>query len=384
MQTIDQLTTVPTTDQIFAQLIAWQVNAGIPADKWKKGGVGRSITYAVAAAYVVLATLISFIAQSGFLNTASGDFLTLLAFYVYGVTRVTATFASGSVLVSNASGSVHDLQPGELIVINGTTKKSYRNTALVHIGSGASNVSVDVEALEQGTDSNAAIGEIDTMGVALDGLTVTNPSPVLGVDGWTDSTLQAACLAKLGALSMLGPRGAYQYAIQTAKLPDGSPVNVNRFSISPSSSTGQVTIYLASPSGPVTTQDIDAVVANIEAIARPDSVTVFVNNTTTVAYSKAFTVWARAGKGVDSTTIHDAALAAVQAYVSVYDIGGVKKPPATQGYLYDDKLSEVVGDVDPAIFSVDSDEIDLAIGIGQTALIGATVTVRLVTTGATS
>lgn len=385
MLTIDQLTTVPTIDDIFNQMIAWQVNAGIPADKWKKGGVGRSITYAVAAAYVVLANLVSFIAQAGFLNTASGDFLTLLAFYVYGVQRVVATFASGTVLVSNSSGSVYDFQPGELQFINSTTGKSYRNTAAVHIGSLASNVSVDVEALEQGTDSNAAIGEIDTVDGGLNGLTVTNPSPVLGVDAWTDSTLQAACLAKLGALSMLGPRGAYQYAIQTATLPDGSPVNVNRFSISEASSTGVVTVYLASPSGPVTTQDINAVVANIEAIARPDSVTAIVNNTTTVSYSKTLTVWVRAGKGIDSTTIHDEVVAALEAYASVYDIGGVKKPPSTQGYMYDESIRAVAQAADKAIFAVDSnDGLDLAIGTSQTALITSTVNVRLVVTPVTS
>lgn len=385
MQTIDQLTTVPTTDQIFDQIISWLVNAGIPADKWRKGGVGRSIIYAIAASYVVLATLITFIASSGFLNTATGDFLTLLAFYVYGVTRVVPTFASGVVQVSNDSGSVYDFQPGELIFINSGTKKSFRNTAVIHIGAGDVGDDIDVEALEQGTDSNSAIGQIDTMGEAFNGLSVTNDAPVLGQDGWTDSTLVAACLAKLGALSMLGPRGAYQYAIQTATLTDGSPVNVNRFSISASSSTGQVTIYLASPSGPVTTQDITAVVANIEAFARPDSVTVFVNNTTTVSYSSSLIVWARAGKGVDATVIHDEVVAAIEAYASVYDIGGIAKPPSSLGYMYDEAIRAVAQAADPAIFDVDSvGGVDLLIGPSETALIGSTVEVRLVTTPQTS
>jgi len=384
MMTITQLTTTPTIDDIFAQLIAWMVNAGIPADKWRRGGVGRTIIYSIASAYVVLATLVSFIAQSGFLNTATGDFLTLLAFYVYGVQRVTATFATGVVQVSNSSGSIYDLAPGELVVQDEDTLKSYRNTSTIHIGAGASNVDVDIEALEQGTASNAAPGKITIVSVALDGLTVTNALAVLGVDAWSDSTLQAACLAKLGALSMNGPRGAYQYAIMTATLPDGTPVNVDRFSISPSSSTGVVTIYLASPSGPVTTADLTAVQANIEAIARPDTVTANTNNTTLATFSKTLTVWCRALKGVDAPTIQAKVEAALEAYQSVYDIGGIKKPPSTQGYMYDESVRAVAQASDPSIFAVDSDGIDLAIAVNQTAAIGVTVDVRIVTTPATS
>lgn len=385
MMTITQLTTVPTIDQIFAQMITWLVNAGIPADKWRRGGVGRSIIYAVAASYVVLATLVTFIAQSGFLDTATGDFLTLLAYYVYGVKRVVATNASGVVQISNSSGSIYDLNPGELVVINGVTKKSYVNTAIIHIGAGAVNVDVDVEATEQGVASNATIGQINTMGVSLDGLTVANALPVLGVDAWVDATLRAACLAKLGALSMLGPRGAYQYAIRTATLTDGTPVNVNRLSISPSSSTGIVTIYLASPSGPVTTDDLTAVKANIEAIARPDTVTVNSFNTTTVAYAPSLIVWARANKGVDAGTIAAEVSAALAAYASLYDIGGVAKPPSSQGYVYDESVRAVAQAADPAIFAVDSvGGVDLALAASQTAALTSTIDVRLVTTPVTS
>lgn len=384
MRTIEQLTTTPTADETFDTMIGWLVAQGVPADKWRQGGVGRSILRAVAQVYVLLASLITLINGAGYLETATGDFLTLLARYVYGVERVVATFASGTVTLTNSGGGVYTWNPGELVVRNSVTKKLYRNTAIVTLLAGATLTGVAVEALELGTASNAGAGEVSELAVVAAGVTVTNPSPIVGVDEQIDESLRAECLAKLGALSMAGPRGAYSYAIQSAKN-GGVPVNVNRWVISPASSTGVVSVRVASPSGAADAGDVTAIADSIENVARPDSVTLDLATVTTATYAYPLVVWARATPGVTAASLQTKVLAALASYAASYPIGGLRKPPSSQGYLYDDSVQAVAKSADPLIFAVDSTGgADLPLSFGQVPIITSTVDVRLVATAVTS
>ncbi len=382
--TITQLTTAPSTDDIFNQMITWLVAMGLPADQWRKGGVARSVLRVVAMTFANFAQLISFIASMGFLDTATGDFLTLLAFYVYGVTRVVATFATGQVLASNSSGGIYTYTPGEFIVINTITKKSFVNVSTFTLNPGDSNIPVDIEATELGTDSNSSPGQITTMGISDTGVSCTNPLAVLGLDAWTDEILRAACRAKLGSLSLMGPRGAYLYAIAVAVSPTtGQPVNVNRSSVSASSSTGTVTVYIASPTGPVTSDDIAGVVNSIERWARPDSVTATVLSVTVVSYTATLTVYARNAPGLVASTIHDEVEAALLALQENYAIGGHPKTAGGPGFLYQQEIEATATSADPAIYAVESvGGADLSVPPGHVAAIASTVTVRLITSPA--
>jgi hypothetical protein len=384
--TIEQLTATPTRDQIFDQMITWLVAQGIPADQWRRGGTARSILRVVASSYYALAVLISFIAGAGFLPTATGDFLTLLARYVYGVERVVSTFATGQILASNSSGGNYTYQPGELLVANTITKKGYRNTAAVTLNSGDVDVPVDIEAIDLGTASNATAGQITTVSISDAGVTCTNPFAVLAQNAWTDEVLRAACLAKLGALSLLGPRGAYVYAIQTATF-EGAPVNVNRWSISPSSSKGLVTIRIASPSGPVTADDLQAVKDRIEEVARPDSVTTDTDTVGVSSASRALTVWAKAVPGVDAAAIEEAVTVAIDDMLAVYPIAGIPKPPSTTGYLYADEIRATANGSHASIYAVDmTPDTDITVPDDFVASLSFTVDVRIVTlpTGASA
>jgi hypothetical protein len=134
------------------------------------------------------------------------------------------------------------------------------------------------------------------------GVTATNPGPIVGVDALSDPALRQLNTNSLGVRgSNFGPRAAYAYAIQTAvNSVTGAPVNVNRWSISIASHTGQITIYVASPAGTVTTTDLQGISNNIEALARPDAVTVLPGlvgypsapgSATTVNYGPAITCY---------------------------------------------------------------------------------------------
>lgn len=401
MQTVAQLTNAPSADTIFAQMITGLVNMGLPADKWRKGGVARSLLYTVATSFASLAITITLIASSAFLDTATGDWLTLLASKVYGVTRIAATFASGQILATNSGGFNYTFTPGQLVVQDSVTLQTYTNTTTVTVNPGFTNVPVPIQCTVQGTVGNANASEITVLVSSAPGLAITNPLSVVGIDAQTDASLRSLCQAKLGALSLMGPRGAYAYAIQSAINALGAPVNINRWSISPTSSTGQVLIYLASPAGVVTGPDVTAVQNNIEAVARPDSVTVTTQSATVVPYAPIITVWVRgtAGiptvgsggaisptlAGIDAAAILALVQTAITTNVSTYPISGVPKPPSTQGYLYDAELRGWCQAAHPAIFAVDTQTpTDFPLNAGQVAAISATVTVRLVAIGATS
>lgn len=210
------------------------------------------------------------------------------------------------------------------------------------------------------------------------GVTVTNLGAVAGIDAETDAELRDACKAKLGSLSVRGPRGAYEYAVRVATRLDGSPVNVNRLSVSSSSSTGIVNVYVASPSGAPLADDILRVGESIEAVARPEAVTVNVLAATSVAVVRDLTVWAKRLDGVSADDIKAMVEQALLAELVTYPIGGYKKPPSDQGYLYGDFIAGVAKAAHASIFDIDGSGADVALGPGEVADLESTVTVRLV------
>lgn len=382
MLTITELTTASTTTQIFQSMISWLVSQGIPANLWRPGGVARSILMVVAVTFAILSALISDFAAGAYLDTATGDWLTNLALYVYGVSRPQATYATGTVLASNSSGGTYTYQPGEWQVETDNDAENpnvfFINTQVFTLNPGASLIPVDVIATVLGSGNNAAPGDVIVVVAPDSGVTVTNTTAIVGQDAMSDPNLVALCKAKLGALSMAGPRGAYEYGIQTA-LDNGSPVNVNRWSISPSSSTGIVQVYVASPSGAASPGDVTAVAANLQAVAVPDSVTCLVDSASVVNYTNTLTVWAVTTPGLSSAILEAQVNAALIAFVSDYFVGGLPKPPSSQGYMYAEKIDAAATAANPAIFSIDNSEGDLALNAGQVAALATTLIIRFVT-----
>lgn len=187
------------------------------------------------------------------------------------------------------------------------------------------------------------------------------------------------CRDKLAALSLLGPRGAYAYAVRIAKRTDGSPVAVNRLSVSPSSSTGRVTVYVASPSGPPPAGDLDAIRAAIEAIARPDSVRAEVFAATAVAFKSALTVWAKRTDGVSADDLQTFVEHSLESFVATYPIGGIGKPPlSTKGYLYAEGIAGTAKSAHASIYAIDGANADLPLNVGEVATLAASVDVRIV------
>ncbi len=359
MITIDELLTESTADDIFDGMLSNLETFGIPARSWRIGGTGRTILRIVATLYAGFTAMMVAIAKAGFLPTATGGWLTMLAKYVYGIDRIAATYASGKLTLSNSGGGIYSFGVGDYIAKASGSGKSYANVAPFTLNP-TSTITIDIRALELGSASNAIPGAIDT-NVSSVGSSVTpgNTTAVLGTDEEIDDVLRQRCLDSLGANSNRGPRTAYATAVSSAKLSDGSPTSVNRAKISPYSSTGQVTIVLASAAGTVTVDDINAVAASVEALARPDTDTVTVSSAVAITDTRSVTVWATKTSGIDAATIMNAVVRALTLFQQAYPVGGRYQSPSTQGYLFKLAIAEAAKLVTPGV-TTDADAAALA------------------------
>jgi hypothetical protein len=374
---LDDLITPLTADQVLETFLSTLEALGIKARSWRTGGVARTILKVVATSYSSYTTVQASFIKSAFLDYAAGDWLTIAAKQIFNVDRITATFATGKITLINSSVSVYTRAAQAVRFRNPTTKKVYTNVAGFTINPGQT-LEIDIIAIELGTASNSAPTTITEFETVLFGVACSNAAAVSASPAESDTDLKARCRAKLGTISVRGPRDAYAYAVSSAKRLDGTPVDINRSQISPSSSTGTVTVYVASPSGAPIAGDITAVADNIEAIARPDSVTVSVLAATTVPLTRTLTVWCRRQNGVSSSDISDLVNTALIDAVATYPIGGLPKPPVTQGYLYADFIAGVVKSAHASIFDVDGTGADVALNPGEVATLATTLVVRIV------
>jgi hypothetical protein len=322
------LTTPLTMAQIRALMVKALVALGIRADLWIAGGVSSSILTVAAQIGATASVLIATVISGFFLPLSSGTALQLLAIYVYGVTPPAATFATGKLTLTNTGGGVYTNIPvGSFVVQNLTTKQTYTNTTIFTIGSvgtPTSVVSIPIQATQQGSIGNAIPGAIQVQITPLLGVTVSNPSSVIGIDAISDSALRQLCLNALGARSVRGPRTAYGYAVQTAiNSITGQPVNINRWTISESSHTGTVTLYVAAPSGVPDPNDVAGVVTSIEAVARPNAVTAIVIAASAVPDNDVLTVQCLTPTGTTSAALQTAVQNGLGAFFESYPIGGI-------------------------------------------------------------
>src|SRR6185369_13530697 len=103
---------------------------GLKTENWAEGGYTRTLVALFAQLIKTSGDVVRLIAASGFLDTAEGDWLTLLAKQLYNVDRIQATTAKavGGITLTNGGGGLYVFDPGDLIVAHAFTGKTYRNT----------------------------------------------------------------------------------------------------------------------------------------------------------------------------------------------------------------------------------------------------------------
>jgi hypothetical protein len=367
--TLDELVTPLDADAAKAKIYDALTAQGVVTTTWKPGGVVRTIIAALALVVAPFSTLQSLIAKSGFLALAEGDWLVLVALYVYGVAKNLGTFAAGDLRFDNSTGNIYSGVAGDLIAINPSTGKTYRNTESFTIGSMATNVLIAFQAIELGSPSSSSASAITGLVTTLSGVTVTNPIALVGEDPETDPALRLRCSEKLGMLSPNGPRDAYAFVARSAvRLADGSAIGVTRVRSIPDG-LGDVDVYVSSASGALTgslgdpTSDLGKVDDDMQKLAVPLAVTLTTHNASNHSIDVVYEIWVSDVGSLSDAQIESDIEARLTAFMASRPIGGDILPGETTGRVYLSAIEAVIGastETLKVVISVPAGDVDIA------------------------
>lgn len=356
------LTKPATRADVQASIYRVLGTLGVNTTSWASGAVVRTMVVAVSAMLSAFSSLQAQIASSGFLDLAEGDWLTLVARYVYGVERLEATFAAGFVTLVNAGGGIYNVDPGDLIVattVTGDPKsgKTYRNDAAFTLGAGQT-ITVAITAVEAGADSTTGAATITVLTTALLNVTCSNAASLVGLDAEKDPALRLRCSEKLGALSPMGPWDAYAYAARNAHRSTGEPCGITR-TRTLKDGFGNVTLVVASASGTVTgtignlATDLGAVDEAIQQLSAPLAVTAHTESAAAVNQAVTYELWAYNTSGQSSAQIQQSVSDVLTSFTERQPIGGNTLAPGdTTGYVWLDAIKAAISGVLPQVFHV--------------------------------
>ena len=370
MATLAELTTPLTTAEIEQSIYDAIEALGVSTTSWKPGAVARTIIAGVSIVLAAFSTLQALIAESGFLELSSGDWLTIVAREVYAVERNVGTFAAGDLTLDNTAGGVHAPGIGDVIALNSTTGKTYRNTVAFNLLAFETGKIVPFEAIEIGADSTSAPGTIDTLETVLLGVTVTNAAALVGQDPETDAGLRTRSLAKTGTLSPNGPSDAYLFVALSAETTAGAPAGVTRLTDTPDGE-GNVSVLVADGSGSLTgsvgdpATPLGAVDEAIQTQTVPLAVTATVASATPLAIAVTYEAWVKSTVGLTGSQISTAIALALTNYFASVPIGGLSKTVGGSTFVFTDAIKSVIGN---AVGETNLIDLDLTVPAADVAV----------------
>lgn len=380
MASLASLLVQETKAQIYARGLAVAQAFGLPVTSWAPGDPTRTLYGFLAKILSDLEVNVAGYLSSGFLDYASGDWLTILAKEgVYNIDRVPATFAGTSVVLTNNGGGLYVIEPGDLVVKSPTNGRTYTNTSGGTLASGpTTTLPLDFVADEAGSASSAGPTEINTLVTSLLGVTCSNPTAAVGLDAEQDQPLRDRCRAKLATLSPNGPSDAYNFVVRTPSLTGSSEITRSR--TSRDSTTGSVTVYVAGASGAVSGSAITAAQTAVERYATPLCITPTVVNCTSVSIAVTYEIWLYEAVGEDDASIKATIETALAAMLAARPIGGDVIPPATTGALYHSLIARTISAAYPTTtfrVQVTSPAADTALAINAVPVLSGAPTATI-------
>jgi uncharacterized phage protein gp47/JayE len=390
MLTLEQLTTPVTQDEALATSLTVLSQLGFQATSWQSGSIQLTILNLFCSTWSSLSNVISQIAAGGFTTLSSGNWLTLLAQYVYGLTRLAANPTIGQILLTSSAGApVTTFSAGDIIVAdqpNGTSgANTYTCTQGGTLGPG-STLSVTFQANVAGSAGNIAPSTTLYLWTPLVGITATNPALAPASNTWVttpgqdpeaDARLAARCLGAWAKLTYSNIDGAY-----IAWALDALPT-LTRAQILSAPGDGTVTLVGATALGPIDSGDITTIQNYVNGITdgvgrRPIN-DIFTAVGATTVTSPALTITAYCISNVQGT-VAAAITQALLNYLGTVPIGG-SLLTTTQGRVIFSELvavAQAVAGVRSVVFNIST---DILLSPGQIYLPAITVNVLPVAPG---
>ncbi len=341
MIALSDLTKEVTADEAKATLYAVCVALGLPTTGWLSGAVVRTLIAVVAVVISGMSRLIARIARGGFRTLAEGDWLTLLAKDQYGLDRIGAEYATGTVRLTKTGGAVYTLDPGDVILKHNSNQVFYTNRDAISLA-GATTVDAVFVAMAAGSASDAAIGEITQFVTPLNGVTASNTTAFQGQDQESDADLRARCAAQFASLSPAGPADAYTITAKASNL-SGILIGINRVVVQ-NISPGFVKVLCAKRAGEITPQEETQVTADLQAIT-PIGITSYAVTATAMPTIIRYTAYAYQSNST-ALAIKQKITTALIAWLETRPIGG------DNGGLWVSAIHSVILNADPSIYRV--------------------------------
>lgn len=263
----------PASDSWLGQLLAIAKDLGLSTTSWQSGGMVRTMLALTATGLAQTDTNVSEFNQGGFLLYASAVTpdpsvvpvtgpgpLDFVAWSEFNVIRTPATYATGTLNVTNASATPASYAAGAYHVSNPTTGATYHNVDTITIAA-STMTAITIAADIAGSGGTSGINAITQAVTSIPGVSITNPGQLVGSPAQSNAQLVQTCQAKQAARSPDGAVGAYVYfALQAAPLLatetllNGDPIIVplvTRAQDYTSPGTGLVTTVVASANGAI-------------------------------------------------------------------------------------------------------------------------------------
>lgn len=267
------LITLVTLADLRAIMLANMTLAGLPTSAWQANGLWQNLVNWISLLLRGAYSTLHIVSLNRFLATASGQGLQDLGLSQFGTKYRGKTFANGTITLLNSSGVPIDAS-AESITIGkiGSPEITYRNTGDIVSWLNGTQLVIPIKCYIEGTVGNVIAGsgpfylELVT---TLAGVTLVEHSAIVGQDEQPEDDYKAICRKAGGRLSWGGPEAMwawYPVILNTdgtiSEDGDGKTrVNVNRVYVGPESTTGIVTLVLASPTGPVDAGEYATVIA---------------------------------------------------------------------------------------------------------------------------
>lgn len=268
MTSILDLFRLRTYAEIYARGLSLATAAQLPVTSWQPGDPTRSLYNFVADALSIREDYTVESIKSGFLDSASGEWLRIVAKQFYGVDYSPATYSTPAVTVRNDGGGYYTPEAGDLTFKSSIAGVTFHTT---DAGTGplAPGATVTYALISDGTGSDytVAVDDIDEIVTTLLEVVIVSSTAATAYDDQEDESLREQCRSTLGALSPNGPPDAYEYVVRNHTLT--SEATIAKAKAYPNSSTGQVAVYVATMSGAVAGPSVALAQTAVERWATP-------------------------------------------------------------------------------------------------------------------